>query len=179
MRYDKYIYSTFECLIKHKKRLSLFPTCLSDSDVTNLIMGEMVKSDGEDLEDIATIKSMIHGDYSDYSSNFPKKKVLMMFENIRELTLRISVYDGLYIISLSSLLSIIRSHRSLQQIRIIWGDSAYWYNSKIYPLYALSMEMKSKYQNAGFDIRLEKQGDVNDTWYDCVIERQEFYLRKD
>ena len=166
-KYDNYIYSTLKCFVKHKQELKFGMVWLSGGnvDVLNLIMGELVEIDPR-KEDIVKMKGMIN-DKNDI--NLPKKQVLTIFYNVQRLSLDLS---GKIRVNLSLLsLSIIKSHASLKMVTIKLGYPKY--NDIIYSLYALSKEMKRKYENVGYNIHLEERQTANDrVWIFCVIERK-------
>ena len=102
--------------------------------------------------------------------NLPKKQVLSIFYTVQQLELYLlGLCDGLYIISLSSLLSNIESHPSIRMVRILLGD--YRFNSAIRTLYSLSPEMKRQYENTGYNINFEGGEDDSHGIY-CVIKRK-------
>ena len=76
-KYDNYIYSTFKCFVKHKRRLWFSMHCLSHCDINfrNLIMGQLV--------DIDEWKNDMVSDIND--KNLPKKHVLTTFDNVEQL----------------------------------------------------------------------------------------------
>ena len=164
LKYDNYIYSTFKCFVKQKTKLVFVPDALSfgNIDFRNLIMGQLVKTDAN--EEIERMKGMIC-DIND--SNLPKKQVLTIFENVQQLDLDLYEEDGLYIISLLSLLSNIISHSSLKMVRIRLGY--YKYNWKIRSLYSISKEMERKYENVGYNIHLNEKKIDGDVYIYCVI----------
>ena len=170
-KYDAYIYSTFESFVKHKRRLAFNMLTLSyncDTHFRNLFMDPMASIDLS--QDIATIKSMVNS--IDYT-NLPKKEVLRIFENVRRLEIwtYLNGFDEMYIISLSSLLSVIESYPSLQIVIIGLGNKKY--ASKIRVLYSLSNEIKTEYENAGYDIHLEeKDREDKNIFISCVIKRK-------
>ena len=168
-KYDDYIYSTFECSVKYKRRLWLIPRFLSlycNIDFINLIMGQLVKTDH--TEDITTIKSMVN---AAENTNLPKKEALMIFENVKELFLSLDDDLFLYIISLSSLLSIIKLHPSIQVVLIELGHPKY--NSLVRSVYYLSKQIRTKYKSAGYDIQLkEMENEDKEIYINCVIERE-------
>ena len=168
MKYDNYIHSTFECFIKQIRRLRLSLRDLSycDADFANLIMGQIEMIDA--AQDIETIKSMVNGTDN---ANLPKKEVLKIFENVEEFELYLDFHGDLYVISLSSLLSIIRLHPSIRMVKVVLGYPKYI--SKIQSVYSLSMEIKTKYRNAGFNIYLkQEQQEYKKIWIYCMIERE-------
>ena len=116
MKYDKYIYSTFECFVKQKTKLEFDMTQLSNycsKDFRNLMIGKLKRADRR--YDVVRIRSMVNdGD----NINLPKKEIFNVFYNVHELGLDLGGGWGLYPISLSSLLLIIKSNPSLQLIRI-------------------------------------------------------------
>ena len=161
-KYDDYIFSTFECFIKQKDelRFDMYWLSVCDTDFVNLIMNELIKIDAR--QDIATMKVVVNGEDD---TNLPKKEVLSIFENVQILELDLFDPDYLYIISLSSLLSIIISHPSMEMVRILLGHHTY--NHKLRSLYSLSMEMKIKYENVGYTIDLKEE----QQYIVCVIKR--------
>ena len=162
-KYDDYVYSSFQCFVKHKRKLKIVMPYLSECNMyfRNMIMGQLVKVDIS--EDIEIMKGMINGMKG---INLPKKQVLRILHNIQQLELDLYDYidNKLYIISLSSLLSNITSHPTLNMVKIRLG-----YASKIRSLYSLSQEMTRKYEKVGFDINLE-QDEYNNIY--CMIKRK-------
>ena len=166
-KYDNYIYSSFKCFVKHKRKLKFILKDLSHCNIcfVNLIIHQLAATNKE--EDIEVLKGMVSymGDI-----NLPKKQVLTMFENVEQLELDLShsVCDigKVYVISLSSLLSNIKSHCSLKRVTITLGS---WkFTEVVRSLYSLSEEMKRKYKSAGYIIHLEEVSHS----IDCVIDRE-------
>ena len=183
-KYDNYIYSTFRCFVKQKRKMvfnmSNLWSCGSE-DFRNLIMGELVKINTE--ADKSKVEEMVK-DINDI--NLPRKQVLSTFHNVEQLVLELeshqSLYDGnnyVFIISLSSLLQIIKSYPLLQMVRIAWRPS--WEYSMIHSLYSLSIdsEMKLKYDNAGYSIHLkERKGPHGKFYIHCVIKKKKVIYDK-
>ena len=130
-------------------------------DFRNLIMGKLVKiHEEEDIENVKKMMSSIN------DINLPKKQVLTIFNNVKQLELDLFVLDNGYLVSLSSLISCIRSYPSLKMVRIDMGEGA------IIPSYYLTQEMKlleelkQKYENVGYNIHM-----IGTYRMSCVIKR--------
>ena len=166
-KYDSYIYSTFECFVKQKRKLSCSISHLSHffPPFRDLIMGQLVKIDAE--TDVILIKRMM-SDAND--KNLPKKQLLNIFNNVKRLELSLWDPYHLYIISLSSLLSNIKLHPSLKTVTIKLGDSRH--NDLISLLYSLSIEIKRKYECVGYKIYLKERKEYGYNYVHCVIERK-------
>ena len=164
-KYDNYVYSSFDCFVKHKTKLVFNLECLlcCNLNFRNLVLGQLLKISG--WEDIALIKEMLK---NRMDMNLPKKQVLTIFHNVQQLELDLNNYPYLHVISLSSLLSNIRSHPSLKMVGITLGYGRYNDSLRSLYSYALSPEMRRKYENAGYNIHLEERmGDIY-----CVIKRK-------
>ena len=164
-KYDNYIFSTFKCFVEHKRKLmiGLDDLLLFNKDFRNLIMGQLMSTHYE-KDSISKMKGMIT-DINDM--NLPKKQFLTIFHNLQQLELYLSSNLYFYIISLSSLSSIIKSHPSLKMVRIDLG-----YGSKIRSLYSLSEEMKKRYEHVGYNIHLEEEWRYGRVYNFCVIKRK-------
>ena len=137
-----------------------------NKDFRNLIIDEFKGTNPK--QDIATIRSMVND--AD-NINLPKKEILTVFHNVQELGMNLNAFFGdIYPISLSSLLSIIKSSPSLQLIRICLVHPGYYPHLR--ELYEISMELEAKYDNAGYSIHLEKNGKLYGDGIYCIIKKK-------
>ena len=166
MKYDNYIYSTFDCFVKQKRKMMLRMGDLEGcyTDLRNLIFGEIKKIDASD--DIARMKTIVNGADDD---NLPKQELLIIFDNVQELMVHLFHRGYFYPISLLSLLSIIKSHPSMEMVNIYLGSAKH--NDLIRSLYSLSSSLKAKYKNAGYSIHLREVLDDYGANIVCEIRR--------
>ena len=172
IKYHKYIHSTFDSFVKQKTSLKLNYGMLqaTNPDFVDLFMNPRLKFDA--AQDIASIESIVKSPDCGMPMNLPKQEVLNIFVNVEELTLTLLPIQPskIYPIPLLSLLSIIKSHPAMEMVSLMLGSGWSRYISAIDSVYASSLEMnmKSKYENAGYDIHLEEQ----DRQMYCVIKRK-------